>query len=295
MRTISLLVLLLMTAAARDAAAQEPSLTAIGGGLFRFEANGQIGIVFVTDDAALVADPLDISSARWLQRELGTRFPGRRVTTLVYTSGTFERIAGAVAFPGATVLGHRELNTTLLKQRTLPASLSSLDRNRDGQLQEAEWVNSDVATVVTAADRDRNGYLTAREAQRIVPLVKNGFRDGASIAVGQGQVETVNPGNSAATPALFFRTERVLYVGSNPAFASEGLGFGSAKVSEVVQWLRGAAQLPFDTVITADRVVGKDAFDEALRYAEDLQRVATDGYLRGWSTDRTAAAAPFAK
>jgi hypothetical protein len=294
-RIIPLIVVLLATAGARDAAAQDPSLTAIGGGLFRFHANGQIGILFVSEDAALVADPLDISSALWLRRELGNRFPCRRITTVVYTSDTFERIVGAVVFPGATVVGHHQLNTNLLKQRTLPASLASLDRNRDGQLQTAEWANSDGATFVAAADRDKDGNVTAREARRIVPLVMRSFRDGASISVGSTQVETLNAGNAVATPALLFRDERVLYVGSNPVFALAGFGFGSAKVSEVLQWLHGVAKLPFDTVITADRVLTRDAFDEALRYAEDLQRAAADGYLRGWSTERTAAATPFAK
>jgi hypothetical protein len=294
-RSISLIFLLLLTSGARDAAAQQPSLTDIGGGLFRFQANGQTGIVFVADDAAMVADPLDIRSALWLQGELANRFPGRRISTVVYTSDAFERLAGAVAFPGATIVGHRELNTNLLKQRTLPASLASHDGNHDGQLQATEWANTELATFVAAADRNKDDNLTAGEARRIVPLVKNGFTDGATIAIGNARIAMVNPANSVETPALLFRDQRVLYVGSNSIFAPEGFGFGTAKVPEILQWLRGVAKLPFDTVITSDRVIARDAFDEALRYAEDLARAATDGYIRGWSTDRTAAATTLAK
>lgn len=291
MRIILLFVLLI--AAVSDANAQEPSLTAVDGGVFRFTAHGQNGIVFITDDDALVADPLDIGSAQWLRRELENRFPGRRVTTVVYTSDSFERIVGAVAFPGATIVGHRQLNTNLLKHRTLPASLANLDVNQDGTLQAAEWSNNEVAPFVAAADRNKDHSLAAREARRIVPLVKNGLRDSGTILIGRTSVETINPGGSVATPALLFRNERVLYVGSNPAFALEGFGFGSAKVPEVLEWLRAVAQLPFDTVITADRSISKDSFSEIVRYAEDLERVAADGYLHGWSTDRTAAATPF--
>src|SRR5690348_10870345 len=114
MNIIRVILVCLLIAIARDATAQSgPTLTPIAGGLFRFQSGGQASVVYVTQDAVLVADPLDLSAGQWLRGELAARFPGRPVSFVVYTSDVFERIAGAVAFPGATVVAHRNANTSL--------------------------------------------------------------------------------------------------------------------------------------------------------------------------------------
>ena len=131
-----------------------------------------------------------------------------------------------------------------------------------------------------------------RKARPPVPLPERAFADGIEVSVGGTQVEVVNPGASFDTPALLFRAERVLYAGGNPAFASEGFGFGSARAHQMLDWFRGVSALPFDTVITATgQPVTREAFDTAHRYVEDLTRAATTGYVRGWSVERTATAA----
>jgi hypothetical protein len=238
-----------MIAGARDAAAQlSPSLTPFRGRVFLLQAAGENGVVFITSNAVLVADPLELSVGQWLRGELTARFPGRPITTIVYTSDRPERTAGAAAFADATVIAHREFNTR---------RLSSAPQTR--------------------------GVLPERA-----------FQDGIEVSVGGIEVTIVNPGASFATPALFFRDERVLYVAGHPAFSSEGFGFGSARGSEMLEWFREVSTLPFDAVIAANgQPMSREAFDIAHRYAEDLARVATDGYLRGWSAERTASAAPM--
>ena len=295
MRIICSIVVLVLLIAALDASAQSaPTLTPVRGGVFRFQDGRQNGVVFVTPDALLVVDPLGVSAGRWLRGELETRFPGRTIAYLVYTSEVFERIAGASAFPKITPVAHRSFNTELLKSRLLPVSLAALDVNRDGQLQSEEWTGADAAPLLNTVDANKDGSVTPREVRRIVPLPDRAFRDRLAITVGGIEVEIVNPGSAFATPALFFHDERVLYVGGHPAFAAEGFGFGVARAHEMVEWFRGISQLKFDTVIAGSgEPITRDEFDTVRRYVEDLTRTAINGYVRGWSTERTAAAAPM--
>jgi hypothetical protein len=295
MRIILSIVVFVSLIAPHDVAAQSaPTLTPVRGRVFRFQDGPQNGVVFVTPDALLVVDPLGVSAGRWLRGELETRFPGRTIAYLVYTSDVFERIAGASAFPKIPPIAHRAFNTELLNSRLLPVSLAALDVNRDGTLQPDEWTGTDAAPLLNAADANKDRSVTPREVRNIVPLPDRAFRDRLAITVGGIEVEIVNPGSAFATPALFFRDERVLYVGGHPAFAAEGFGFGAARVDEMAEWFRGISQLKFDTVITGSgEPMTRDEFDMVRRYGEDLTRTAINGYDRGWSRERTAAAAPM--
>lgn len=278
------------------AAQSTPTLIEVRGGLYTLQDRDQAAVVLVGSDSIVVVDPLGLGTGRWLRNELASRFPGKPIRFVVYVSHTFERVAGGGAFPDATFVAHRQFNTEALKAGALPASLSSLDANRDGRLQPAEWNSSELATLLNAADRNKDRELTPREALRIVPLSNQSFRDGTSLPVGGNRIELVNHGDAYVTPGVFFPAQRVLYVGTNPAFSPGGLGFGEGRPEEVLEWLRHAAKLDFDLVITASGdTLTHEQFDAVLRYAEDFNTAARDAYTRRRSVDRAAASPALQK
>lgn len=282
--------------AAVAGAQSTPALMEVRGGLYKLQDRDQATVVLVGSDSIAVADPLSISTGQWLRNELASRFPGKPIRFIVYVSRVFERVAGSVAFPAATVVAHRSFNTEALKANTLPASLSALDANRDGRLQSAEWTNSGFAAVLNAADQNKNRELTAREAIRIVPLSKQSFRDGTSLPVGGSRIELVNRGGGFVTPAIFFPDQRVLYVGTNPAFSPGGFGFDVGRPGELMEWLRHSAKLDFDLAITASgEMLTRVQFDAVLRYAEDFHTTARDAYTRRGSVARAAASPSLQK
>ena len=289
------IVMLALLGVATDVAAQSaPALTPVRGGVCRLQDGPQNGVVYATPDALLIVDPLGLTTGRWLRSELDRRFPGRKIVHLVYTSDVFERIAGGIAFRDITPIAHRSFNTRLLKSRQLPATFADRDTNRDGRLQAGEWAATDDAALLKTVDADKDGSLTPREVRRLIPLPDRVFRDRLAITLGGTEVEIVNPGAAFDTPALYFANERVLYVGAHPAFAPEGFGFGTARAPEMTEWFDGISELKFDTVITASgEPLTREEFDAVRRYADDLTRTAINGYVRGWSTARTAAAAPL--
>jgi len=291
------LIIVFALFAGRDAAAQNaPALVEIRDGLYKLQAGDQASIVLVSSDAILIGDPLSVRIGQWLRSELSTRFPGKPVRYVIYTSPTFERAAGGFAFPGATFIGHRAFNTHVLKVQGLPSSLSVFDANRDGRLNVAEYSGSDLEPFARAADKDRDGVVTSSEALRIIPFTKEALRDQATISVGDAPVQFVNAGNGAFTGSMLFPAHRVLYVGAHPAFAAEGFGYGAARPRDVTEWLRGATTLAFDTVITGHGdVLTREQFEAVARYGEEFDRAAADLYARGHSAERAAASPAMQK
>lgn len=278
------------------AAQSTPALIEVRGSLYKLQDGDQAGVVLVASDSIVVVDPLGVGTGQWLRNELASRFPGKPIRFVVYASHAFERVAGGVAFPAATVVAHRRFNTETLQPSALPASLSTLDANRDGRLQSAEWMTSEIAALLAVADRDKDRELTPREVFRIAPLSKQSFRDGTSLPVGGNRIELVNQGGGYVTPAVFFPAQRVLYVGTNPAFSPGGFGFDEGRPDEVLEWLRHAAKLDFELVITASgATLTHEQFDAVLRYAEDFNTTARDAYTRRRSVDRAAASPSLQK
>ena len=174
---------LLFIAVARAAAGQPtPSLTHVRGDLYRIQEGNRSGVVYVAPDGILIADPLSIKPAMSLRTELASRFPGKPVRYVVYTSARFERVAGGSAFPQATFVGHARFGPELLQAaRTLPASLVPLDANRNERLETAERtatsrravevdVNSDGVLIParsTASSRSRRPSLAIARCSRL--------------------------------------------------------------------------------------------------------------------------------
>jgi len=252
-------------------------------------------VVYVSADAILVADPLDVAFGTWLRDELASRFPGRPVTYVVYTGPEFDRAAGGAAFPKATFVSHAEFNSELLKRsKTLPPSLALLDANRDGRLQSSEWSGGEIAAQLSAADANKDRELTPREAYRMVPFGREFFRDRLTLKVGTGSVEIVNPRGSYGTPALYFSDERVLYVGSHPAFDSGNFAFGDTRPRDMQEWMHTVAALPLETVVNGRaEMMDRRGFDTRVRALDDLLTRASAAYAHSSAPKDAATAEIF--
>ncbi|MEO8678855.1 MAG: hypothetical protein ABI665_07405 [Vicinamibacterales bacterium] len=281
---------------ARTALAQraEPSLKQVRDGVYLIQEGDQAGVVYVTPEGILVVDPLSATAGHWLAGELALRFPGRSVRFVVHLSHLFERSAGEIAFPKAATVGHVDFNDhasdtakAIGNGQVLPPSLAAFDANRDQRLDRVEW--SRAAPELSAADTNQDGTITVNEAARLTGRANTRFRNGTTLALGTKRVQIVNPGGSYSTAAVLFPDERVLYIGSNPAFTSTAFVFADVSPHDMLAWLRGVARLPFDTVVT-DRgeSFSRDRFDSLNQYAEALSSAARSAYLAGRSLAQTS-------
>ena len=262
-----------------------PQFSQVREGLYLARYGDQTSIVFVAPEGIALANPLSVSGGLWLRDQLAARFPGRPVRYIIYTSGAFERIAGAAAFPQATVVAHAQLNAEIVSAaRTLPATVAAHDRNGDGRLDRSEWAGSDMAASLSAADINKDGILTSREAWRLGRFAHTHFRERITLTIGGSRIEVTSPGDTASSPALFFPEQRAAYISTAHVLGPSGLQFGDANPREVLAWLRIVAAWPFDMLVT-DRgeTVSRAAFDDMLRAAEHVYATAIEAYARGAS------------
>lgn len=100
---------LLLTTNALSAFAQDGpkrSLTQVAGDVYRFQNNFHYGLVVITDDGVVVADPINAGAATWLKTELAT-LTDKPITHLIYSHSHGDHASGgAVLAKGAAVLTH---------------------------------------------------------------------------------------------------------------------------------------------------------------------------------------------
>lgn len=83
----------------------ERSLTEVADNLYRYQDSAWFGMVLVTDEGILIADPLNRSGAEWLAAELESRFDVP-VEYVVYSHHHADHASGAAVWPEATVIAH---------------------------------------------------------------------------------------------------------------------------------------------------------------------------------------------
>ena len=292
MATFRLLAFVATIALAADVNAQPaPQFGEVRDGLYLARHGEQTSLIFAAPEGILIADPFGLSGARWLRDEVASRFPGRPVRYVLYTSSLFERNAGVVEFPAATVVAHSRLNGAIVTAaQSLPATIATLDRNGDERIAPTEWAGSDIATRVPGIDANKDGVLTSREVFRIVRLARTTFRDRITLSIGTAPIEVFNPRGDRSAPALFFPRQRAVYLSTTRPFNPQGFSFGGANPRDVMVWLRALATLPFDTIITGrGETLTRSAFDEVVRFAEDVFSTSVEAYTRGATVQRAAA------
>ena len=123
MREVSKLAAALVFGAALTAAAAPPAmaqqtpaqaqpdvheLTQIAGAVWRFRSNAHYGLVMITPAGAVVVDPLNAPTAKWLKDELARRFNGLKVVEVVYSHHDWDHATGAAEFGKVPIVSRAE-------------------------------------------------------------------------------------------------------------------------------------------------------------------------------------------
>ena len=104
------------SALAQDA--PQRSITHIEGDLYRFQNQFHFSVFLVTRDGIIATDPIDADAARWLKRELASRFPDRPVRYLVYSHSHADHVSGGEVFADtATVVAHEDARRRIIEER----------------------------------------------------------------------------------------------------------------------------------------------------------------------------------
>lgn len=223
---VALSVLATPAFAQQAPAAPERSFTQVAENLYRYQDGGWFGMVLVTDEGILLADPLNRAGSEWLAGELETRFDVP-VTHIVYSHHHADHASGAAVWPDATVIAHEDSATAL----TPPASDAALtgqnlaaDANGDGKIQESE-ASPQVAPRFAELDTNGDGGLDATElhaSQFGATSTFGGVRapdqtwtgDGHTIELGGQTVQLIKvPADHASDLAyVLFPAQRTLFV-----------------------------------------------------------------------------------
>ncbi len=92
-----------------DAGAQaKRSISKVKGDVYRFQNNFHFAMFVVTGDGIVVTDPINADAVNWLKGELGKRFPGKRVTHMIYSHSHGDHNSGGQAWGGGIeVIAHK--------------------------------------------------------------------------------------------------------------------------------------------------------------------------------------------
>lgn len=85
-----------------SASAFAQSLTQISGDVYHVERSGYNSVVYITPEGAIIGDPLDVITARWLEREINARW-GVPVRYVVYSHSHADHASGGEGFKSKPV------------------------------------------------------------------------------------------------------------------------------------------------------------------------------------------------
>ena len=105
--TIAVSLIALLTAGAAAAQDVRRDLTQIAGDVWRFDNNFHVSMLVVTEEGAVVTDPINAEAAQWLEEQAMERF-GKEITYMLPSHGHADHGAGGeVLADTATIIAHR--------------------------------------------------------------------------------------------------------------------------------------------------------------------------------------------
>jgi glyoxylase-like metal-dependent hydrolase (beta-lactamase superfamily II) len=268
-----------------DPRAAARRITHLAGDLYRFDDGSAMTVFVVAPEGIVLVDPMNEAAASWLKAELERRFPGRAVEWVVHTHHHYDRAGGASVFDGARAVAHARFNDLLREARQrLPAEFARLDANANNRLESSEIAGDPSAPQVLARDQANDGFIYPDEFYREVDGVALTYESTFDIMLGSRRVRLIHvgPAHSPDMTAVFFPTERVVFVADaiDPAAFSPA----SVRLRQAITWARTLEGLDFDTLLTdANQTLTKADLQSFRAYLEDLMAGLADSYAAGRS------------
>ena len=193
----------------------ERSIVHIQDDIYRFHSNGHSGLIMLTEEGAVLVDPLNVGNAEWVKGEIESNF-NTTVSHVLYSHGHQDHASGAAFFDGAEIISHQSTFdlVTADADEPLTGRYLSSDRNGDGYLSASELRNN-------FAEIDANGdeKVTGQEAYnynyRDVVAPTQTYEGGVNrLEIGGKVVEMHHFGGNHAPDMsyIFFPEESILFV-----------------------------------------------------------------------------------
>jgi glyoxylase-like metal-dependent hydrolase (beta-lactamase superfamily II) len=279
-------------------AQEEPtrSFTEVADNLYRVQNNGHYTMVLVTDDGAIITDPINRGFSTWLKGELNERF-NAEVKYVLYSHHHWDHASGGAVFEDtAQFVGHENMAHHLVlpaADTALPANAASLDANGNGQLERSEAAE-DYADNFDLFDADGNDAINGAEATRgklsDVRAPEMVYHDGMSVSLGGQTVELIYTGNMTHTDDMSI----IRFPAQSTIFVVDWLSprrvpFGTLGSGNLDGWLnaiRFAEALDYDVAAGGHGVVGTKADVTAIRhYLEEMRDLVAAGMAAGDSLE----------
>ena len=236
------------------------SITRITGDLYRIQNNDHYTVFLVTPAGIILADPVNVDAAAWIEAQLAERFPNAPVRYVLYSHHHQDHASGAAVFNDTAELVAHESFAAALK--------------------------------ASAAAND----AAAKRFAAVVPP-ESTYTDRRTITLGGKRVELIHPGRMGHAPdmtVLYFPAERVVFgvdfVNVKSVPGSNTLANG-APIAEYVNALKVVEALDFDIVAPGHGPTGTKADLAAYRrYYEDLETRVAAGIAKGQSLEEIQAA-----
>jgi len=189
----------------------ERSITQLAGDVYRWQDNQHFGVVLVTSDGIVIADPLNKAASEWLKGELATKFPDKPVKYVLYSHKDFDHASGAATFPDARVISQEDTKKLLVPPAAdapITGFAAGLDTNKDGKLQKAEVEsNPFFGPQWDNYDADKNGEVTALELFKVqfadVRPPDGTFKNNYTLTLGGQSVKLIHVGGSHSSDMSF--------------------------------------------------------------------------------------------
>ena len=257
---------MLLACTATAAYAQQPqgpptrSITRITGDLYRVQNNDHYTVFLVTPAGIILADPINVDLANWLERQLAERFPNTPVRYVLYSHHHQDHASGAAVF-----------NDT------------------------AELVAHENFAAGLKASAGQNEAAAKRYAAVVPP--ESTYTGRRTITLGGKTVQMIHPGRTAHAAdftVLYFPAERVVFgvdfMSAKMVPGSNTLANG-ASIAEYVEAIKAVEALDFAIAAPGHGVTGTKADIVAHRqYFESLAARVAAGIKAGKTVEQLQAA-----
>ena len=291
---------LLLMAGSALAQAPTRALEEIADGLYRVQNNNHYAMLLVTDEGALVADPINADFSLWLRNEVEERF-GVPVRYVVYSHHHWDHASGGHVFEDtAQFVGHENMlgNLAMPSADTpLPGNMAAMDGNGNGAIERSEATGV-VAERFHLYDADANNAINGAEGTRgainEVRAPDLTYRDRLTISLGGKDVELIHTGTMTHTDDMSiirFPEERTIFVVDwiSPRRVPFGT-LGSGMLDSWLNAIRFAEALDYDHAAGGHGVIGNKADITAVRhYLEELRVQVAAGIAAGQTLEEMQA------